>query len=329
MSNIKIVSSSIDVFFTKSIKAKNGEINSIRELIIDIIQNETYKPSPFLSQFIKDKDYGRKWHIIIKATNNIFNTIHDMIPIDKIKDYTSQKLERGNNNLLDITSTNKKSILSNVDFALVYYKDNTVIHSEPIEFKFNANKITDVPQLLQDNDNKIYCPPDIPTFTKYIYDNLFTDEYLSKLELEKPSLDEYIEILSISCPKKEWHKTNIYPEFFKKLRSKVSNKKEFMDKEEQLRINYINLYGSKRFSLDYIKSIFDKQMKKTFILFQNNEFVIYRLKGNIANLTLCNNNKSPLALKFTDNIYCYEYRLCWKNRNGILNPAWKFSIKNI
>lgn len=344
---MKLIASNINHFYNKSTKAKNGEINSIRELIIITVYNDTNNLSKeevkalvdkklytslgnsVISEFLKDTEYGDKWYTIIKETYKIIGIIHDMIPQDKIKDYTSRILERGDNSILDSKSKNTKSILSNVDFGLVYYKDNNKIHIEPIEFKFSASKITDVPQLIQDNDNKVYCPDDIPTFTKYIYNKLFTDEYLSILGLEKPSFDEYVEILSISCPKKEWHKTNIYPEFFKKLRAKVSNKKDFMDREEQIRKNYIKFYGNKRFTLDYIKAIFDKQLKKNFILFKNNQFVLHQLKGNEGAIKICANDKCPLALKFTDSINCYEYRLCWKNRNGILNPAWKFAIKKL
>ena len=186
ISIMKLIASNINHFYNKSTKAKNGDINSIRELIIITVYNDTNNLSKeevkalvdkktyslgnsIISEFLKDKEYGNKWYTIIKETYKIINAIHTNIPQDKIKDYTSRILERGDNSMLDSKSKNTKSILSNVDFGLAYYKDNIKIHSEPIEFKFNASKITNVPQLIQDNDNKVYCPDDIPTFTKYIY----------------------------------------------------------------------------------------------------------------------------------------------------------------
>jgi hypothetical protein len=305
-------------FSTISTKANNGSFNSIREKIIMNIVNHN------MSKFANDIIYGEKWLQLINSTNIIIDKITNNL---KITNHNKILLERGYNNILDSNLSKIKSNLANVDFVINYYDNTKLLHTEPIEFKFNSKKLSSVPQLIQDNDAHIECPSTIPTFIEYSFNNLLNENMMKELDLTKPSFEEYNKYMSILFPIKKWYMKDIYNDFFKQLRLKTANNKIFRELEKKVRSDYISIYGKDRISIEYIKNILIKQTKKKFILYDNNKFTLHQIDCiNIDNIIYIEST-SKFALQFTDMINIYEYRLCWKNTNGILNPAWKFAIK--
>jgi len=153
-----------------------------------------------------------------------------------------------------------------------------------------------------------------------MYDNLLSEDVLEKYKLTKPSFDDYNQCVN-NIPDK-W-RTNPKYKFFIELDSKTRNK-EFENLDIRLRQQYIKMYANKRFDINYLSNEFTEQQKKTFILYQNNNFVIEKLNGNPNELRFIENG--PFTLRFTDGINNYGYRLCWKNNYGVLGPCWKFCV---
>jgi hypothetical protein len=247
--------------------------------------------------------------------------------------FTRMEWNVGSNDVLDEKSKKTKSRKANLDFVIVIYNGDEKIESLPLEFKFGAETLTDTPQLIQNYDSKLYCPPEIPNVTRYMYDNLLTKDFLEKHSLEKPTFEDYNKYVNRVIPN-GWRKKKGY-EFQSILYAKTRkyNSKdptvEFEELNERLRIDYLDRYGKLRFNIGYLTEIFMKQQKKTFLLYKNNEFVLERLKGNPKELKFIENKKAKLALCFTDKINNYEYRLCWKNCCGIAGIVWKFGVNRL
>jgi hypothetical protein len=123
---IKLKPEDIDKFYTIGGKGKNDEDNCYRESIIENIFD--------IKNFENDSKYGKKW---IEVKNEFMKALKEIN-----NDYDSYIIKK-----------NPKT-RDNYDFDLCFEKNGVKIN-EYIEFKYNANNITKIPQFLQITDKNV------------------------------------------------------------------------------------------------------------------------------------------------------------------------------
>lgn len=202
----------------------------------------------------------------------------------------------------------------NYDFLIKFIKDKTFVLKVPIEFKYGVKTIHNTPQFLSLAANK--C-------TNYSYALYFYEKYLPKI------CDIYM--INLMDKKKylgEIFKCSSTCDFFKELKRKESLYKEKKNEIVNQSIsNYLKyIVNNNLFKIDEINKIFEKQYNKIYLLY-NGEFYLEELTYDdlyINKFLYIRNNN---ILVFESETSYINILLRWKNRKGILFPAWQISIK--
>lgn len=220
----------------------------------------------------------------------------------------------------------------NFDFQVFYYKENQIIYTiDKVEFK-NGVKL---PQHLSLQLNSEYG-----VFTKKsgLYDEIFYEYYLPQIiDLYKnknvafptvPKIEEYKQLVK--------HTKETVHEIFKIMKKNEAKVKMEKSKLVDASIHkYLNLVTSATIDFDLIqRKINLTQGNKIYILWDGKDFIIDNIKNNemILNKKFelkYGHNKlaNTLVLHTFDKNKSWECLLRWRNRKGILNPAWQIKLK--
>lgn len=282
--------SDIKVFYNKSNKRNNGKVNIKRELIINNILNDE----------IDKKYYKRKkWR---KLKSEIYSFINDNV----YSNYSFIKCEQ------------KGGLRYNYDFDIFFYnKKNKLINSFKLEFKYN-----NVPQFVQ-LYTKDYC-----NYAKYYYKH-YVKILSKKMNIDKINGKDYLKYVYGTNFKKDiW---------FQKLCNTCKTNKEFNEFKNNLVKKSIDKYLKKyyeKIDVNLINKKFENQYDKIYMIFKDGKF-IYN-KYNKKQLTIKSFNKFGYT-KDKKYINSVIYNTCdkntkihlllrWKNRNGILGPAFQIKL---
>jgi len=305
----------IDWFYKIPKKAENDLSNSIRENILLFIFN---REESELNEYISDPIYGIKWKILIKECNKVLNKI-----IIKIE--TELKL-KGNYDFDVIKIGGRK----NNDFTLKIYQDDKEIFLKKLEFKFNTNKITNIPEVVSLYENNVEYNG--IKYNEYFYDNIILKLIIEYPELGSITKEEYLKHINTSNDISKYSFLNKLQTIREKDPKKFDKKYFYTSLDE-----YLKLSNECPFKVDNIRDkIKEKVMDKEFIMWKpdinninNSKFYNERLDENLDNLKFeCivgSTTKNTIILS-TGNIK-FHCLLRWKNHNCIRGTAWQISVK--
>lgn len=270
--------------FDKSTKDKNDENNKIRENIIDLIVNNKVPDEYFT--------LSKRWYQLKKG---ILDYIQDLVG----KNITINKIE-----LLP-----KAGRKYNYDFEIIVND----IYNFNVEFKYNASKLSDIPQFVSPSKPSQYMSGN--------YEEYYYTEYLPLLSsfgnLIYPDKKTYLKQINCNRPKcmityKELYKTD---DIFKQLAKKCSEEsieKFIQSSELKLNIDVLSEYlensQKNKIYMLYKKGIFYKAIPDM----NDYKLVSYIKEKNRFVVTNVNGTKIYVLLR-------------WKNGNGIACPAFQIS----
>ena len=285
------MASDIKLFMVTTNRSENHKNNAIRENVLKILHDPPEK-------YINDPIYGNMWNTISKKWKTFLSTLcgltYDDIRINK-----------------------KAGRRYNYDYEILFLNEGLVVKVIKAEFKHNAVSIDKIPQYFNAPEKKRYIEK---CYAEYFYDN-YIDRICSLSEtLVKPSKNIYME--------------NIYSntstiKFFVKLKeieNKISNEKKRIVCESIK--NYLELY-SETLDLNTLSTDIKKtQSGKIFILwdcenFRKDEFL--EDEFDIKNIVCVKNDNVIVVRSKYGTIH--NLLLRWKNRLGILYPAWQISLQ--
>lgn len=288
--NIEIYFNDINYFYNTNIKHKNNEFNEKRENIILFLLHDNRKNH----NYINNSD---KWENIHSQLITILHSLN----INKCKMITKKAGRR-----------------YNYDFLLVCDKDIEY----KIEFKYNSSGIDKCPQFLSISSDKLQCNVNNKSYAEYFYDYYIQqlyDLYDNVSEIDKETYMRYI------------HGSNYTShDFFNTMYTlenqcdiKKKKKKEIVDKSISLFLCNVFIDLSA-----VTKKLIETNNNKIYLLYKDSVF--FHDKITIDELTVTrklsikNNNTIILeTMKKTTQIHLL---LRWKNRAGILYPAFQISI---
>jgi hypothetical protein len=284
--------------FEKSSKYYNDSYNKTRENIIGAIINKKIN-------YLYYKKSNR-WNKLYNNINNFLKFLINDIIYDNIivKQIGGRKY--------------------NYDMKFILYYKTKIIKEYNIEFKFNCNKITNLPQ---------FVSPSKPSFfLSSSYEEYFYDKYLSYItsDLDKPEKDLYIKSINSSNPK-----------FMLKYKDRYDNgckrNKKFTFNKDDIEFYELCNNISKKSIIEFIKNneldinklskyLIDTQKDKIYMLYYDNNFIIEKIDINDYNIISVCKNKNRYDC-ITSNGKKINVLLRWKNGNGIAYPAFQISSK--
>jgi len=260
----------------------------------------------------------------IKSKNDEYNKQRENIIIKCINDKNSNLnindyLINFNTNYDDYKAIKKAGRNNNYDFDLLLYKNNSVINTFKIEFKFNCKLLSDNPQFVSPmNINKFLDN----SYEEYFYDNylkyiVYPDNlpnkllYLKQINSISPEcMKQYQEKYYKGCIKSSKYIGKEYVEYYE-LCNKVSKDSiiEFI-KLSKLKVDVLNEY------------INNTQSNKHYMMYLNGT-LYYDTNPNIKIISYTKNkNKYECLLSNNKTI---KILLRYKNGNGIAYPAFQIS----
>lgn len=284
--------------FGNGTRSENDKRNKMRESIIGFIINNKV-PKDFYERSGEWKSLKHEIFLYIKM-------ICDMNDIDDIRElYCENKAGRGHH----------------YDFSIFINKIEY-----KVEFKFNADKISDTPQFVSPMNPSRYLESN---YEEYFYDNYLTKS-LGEYELPIPSKEVYLNKINSSEPQ-------CMKEFQAKYYKGCSNSSKYTGEGGD--VKFYN--DMKRLSNESIKSFvsstnlcIDKlseyllrsQKGKMYMLYKNGKISIQVL--NEDDYTITSVVKDPTKYRYvatTKSGKTMKILLRWKNGNGIAYPAFQIS----
>jgi hypothetical protein len=196
-----------------------------------------------------------------------------------------------------------------------------------IEFKHNAIKLTDPPQLLQ-----IYTNNNGTKITKNDYHLFYYEKYLPKVldfiqnkynvTLSLPSYEEYLKDLTNDKKKESFHHTlKKYYEMGKKEMNEIVKEsiQEFLKFQDQ--------EGEESFKIHSFHQKLKEQTIKWFLLHKEGKFYFDQISDDQVNIQKFKEIKNDNTIIF-ETLSKYEIHclLRWKNGNGCIGPAWQIKL---
>ena len=296
--------SSIRLMYAKGTsKAKNDEENKIREKILIDLHNNT---NP---QFLEDPTYGTQWKDLKEKWTSLLTSISPVQTYQHIE--IEQKAGRNHT----------------YDFRVRYSDKDNQTYEKNVEFKHNVKTISDMPQFLSLPVKSSLEMMRGQSYSTFYYGGGYLDEYMRKIcqdvRIEKPQEDVYQKhIQSV--------KTNVHA-FFDTLKQECENKElekaEIVDRSIR---EFLEKYG-KHIDLEWLTKKFkDSQMDKIFVMWDCSEFHVESFGED--DLTLIPDQEPAVtknSIVVQSKTKAFHLLLRWRNRKGILNPAWQISMKPI
>jgi hypothetical protein len=290
----------IKYFYDKSKKINNYKANEIRETIILECLNKTIP-----KQYLND----HKWKIFYNSLYKCFNEQYNI-----------------NSQIYELYKIGGRQ--NNYDFILKIFNDSNkkeIKKEFKIEFKFNQS-LFKMPQLCQLTLNKDYFINNV-SYIEYYYENYFKDcmnKYLRKIKT-----DNNLIIIEKATYLKEVCQTNSkilkqYKEYYK-LNDNFSK-----DCKINSNNSISNFLKNNKIDLSKFINIFKIQLEKDFLFYdmKKSTFIFSKFENTdfeINSEPIIKNKSMEYISKSNKKL---EFRVCWKNGNGICNPAIKLAIKN-
>jgi hypothetical protein len=285
--------SDIQYFFNKiGTRADNDDLNKIREKCLHYL--------PIITrEYLENIEYGQNW---TKLKDN-FNKL--LLEIGPKKPYDNFVISR------------KGGMNNNYDYEFLFEEFKEPIMKLKIEFKFNNNNITKLPQFLELYDCKVnLCSI---TYTAYFY-STYLDSYL------KTDVDLNNTKISFETYSKYVIDINYKHPFFNLLYSR----KDFYKKDKHAIVhesikNYIYSFH-KLFNFTDIENKIREQYEKIYLLWDNDKFITHKVDTSrikINNIIVIRDKYFDVEVNEID--YNIRFRINWGNNNGIANPRWKLS----
>lgn len=278
---------------TRSGRNKNDENNKLREAIIGAIINKCVPGAYYKTQH---------WNRLKQAVEGFL-----------------QELSSGYSMVKCINTAGRGH---NYDFLLTFTANDETTREYKVEFKFNASKISDVPQFIQLTKPSEYLSA---SYEEFFYDNYFPTivNAAQFTTLQLPSREEWLKQVQrdkplCMLPYKEKYKSNSQ---FSEMCKKVSAEsiRAFIT-EQDLNIDKLT------------KRLLETQSGKTYMLFKpqsitksmNTGPTIHLEQLTADDFTIVSCKKNPERSRY-DCIMLSGKKmnvlLRWKNGNGIANPA--------
>ena len=289
---------SIQIFYEISKKRNNDGYNKLREMILYEMFTKKINPD-----YYDNIQYGNKWKTLNEQLENVIKKLCD-------SHYTTYKVvHRGGRNY-------------NYDFEISFFDADNLIETIPIEFKYNKDSLTSMPQFFEDYDHKNPCQfPE--SYTDYYYEN-----YLCKyLETDNK--------ITCTIPDKSTYSSNVsdinykHPFFRDLYNNRDTNKNmkmKIVDEScDQYLKKYVNYFDGNR-----ITQIMKESQNKTYLLWKKGTFTA--IKVDSSEITECNIIQNSVSKKsfHIETIGKFPYNikvlLNWGNNNGVANPRWKFAF---
>jgi hypothetical protein len=283
-------------FFSTNNKISNGLCNKTRE---DILLNI----DKISSSYYLDKEYGKYWILVSQQFNNILKKIY-------VEEYTHY------------TIILKAGRQFNYDFEVNYYKDNELLSTEKVEFKYNCQTICKLPQILQLSTNVTNSKLIDKSYAEFCYDN-YLQLYMNKDKGITEKMPDKLTYL------KGVHRVDASTPFFQQLKQRENiNKKLKNDVVNKSIEDYLLKYG-KTINFNYFENEINRtQNNKNYILWYKDIFYYEKIDTKLFDSVQFGGIKNKNTILLNAGNYQFHLLLRWKNGKGILNPAWQISIKN-
>ena len=214
----------------------------------------------------------------------------------------------------------------NYDFLLIFTANDGTTREYKVEFKFNASKISDLPQFVQLTKPSEYLSE---SYEEFFYDNyLQTIVNAAQFTTATPSREEWLKQVQQDKPKcmllyKEKYKSNSQ---FSEMCKKVSAESicQFIT-EQDLNIDKLT------------KRLLETQSGKTYMFFKpppitksmNTGATITIYQTTTDDFTIVSCSKNPKMSRYECIMQSgkkMNVLLRWKNGNGIANPAFQIGF---
>ena len=267
----------------------NDERNKRRERIL----LETH--SGVTESFFQDTTYGSKW----KDLATKFKEAEKKVLGSDGPFTLKAKGGRGNNSDFEISDSSKKYNL---------------------EFKFGGTSVDSIPEFFNPAADKPFHPE--------LYARFFYQKYLPKLA----ELYGLTDIPTEAVYMKEIHKNSSKVAFFKSFKEKDDLKSPLYKQKREIVAasitEFLTLYKDQTNLAILTAELQRSQENKHFLLYENGAFYHDAIKPDelIAESVLPIRNGNLLVIQMKEPGTKLEMLLRWKNRLGILFPAWQISM---
>ena len=307
----------------KSTKGKNDETNRQREkLLIDIINNtpEWLNIHAKLSNLDPENATRKKLGCLAEQLRLAITTIYPAF-------------NNTNHILAGIGGRQTK------DFVIKSVGGGQVLGTNPVEFKFGAKSFADVPQLYQVAASSLLAEPGTtPEFAAKFFDAVMPKLQELGLRLTpETQIDKPTYLKFVYQPD-----ANKHP-FFKWLKMEISTNPGLQDHIKTLNHSISSQYLADVGQIINMRALYSRTiacLNKDYILWDPKGFKAHVIKsailpesqesGKITDLRPITNPKTHHTLSAEYSIpglgYKFSLRLCWKNGNGLLFPAWKIGV---
>ena len=301
--------SNILKFKTRGKKAENDSDNKLRESILEQILDLNLDDIPDDDEYKKDWiDLKTKWKDILIS----------IIP------------EKFRNKVQEINIKQKGGRTHNYDFLVEYDVEECKKILRKVEFKFNCKELKDLPQFIQlpDSSDIIRVKNKGVLYSEFYFDK-YLEDYL-KLDnrdiIEKSEYLKHIKKVDRSC----------HPFFEKLYKNYENNKKAKEDIINKSIKDFIEKYNE-NLNIDYLfDKINEPQKDKYYIMFSYNPgpgagnkdggiFYVDKIPLLDKDNHMITYTKNTIVIDNVKSKGRYKLLLRWKNRLGVLNPAWQIS----
>lgn len=286
-----LAASDIEHLFKASTRNENDAINKVREAVLQECMS-----SPV---FLSDPTYGPAWK---KASEDCKAKLQALDPSAVM------------------TATLKGGRGSNYDMSVSYTPSTGSAHVQKVEFKYGANKIDDLPQILslQARFPLLDVSYDVFFYETYLREYVATDPGITE---PVPERNAYLAaVIKVS---------NAGP-FFDMLKEREHIEKDKKAAIVNKSITEFLQANASRIDLATLSiKLLETQKGKVFLLCKNGTFYMDQIsESDMIGLTYNGIHKGNTIVIKGEKIM-YKILLRWRNHKGILNPAWQIKVKRL
>ena len=310
--------SSILLFFSKGEgRETNDANNKIRESILEHILSNKY------TAYFTDPEYGSKWVLIKSSWQEALSDVFQKKKTNVNITYTSLKVIK------------KGGRKYNYDFTVEYYNESLLVLSVNIEFKHGGTSIEELPEFYNPDCKKEF----LPGYAEYFYDNYVT-KYAPWSTSPPPDRATYLKSLFANTSKLAFFKTLKTNEDAEKSQmvkdGKVAKSGPMYKEKSRLCTESIEKFleaTHTTLNLEKLTLEFENSQKnKIFLIWDCDKFHIDEFNPDDISVTRIvglNQTKNTILVNSASGKIQYKLLLRWKNRLGILYPAWQISMKRL
>jgi len=277
----------------------NGSVNDRRENVLTFIANHRELPEEYAQD--------TRWSHLHAELHKV------LLPYYDTTDTTGY-----------VRFVKKAGRMYNYDFE---FTSGSVVVKFEFKYCGHSPRIDALPQIYQGTTSTANIfNAGFPTFDEYYYDN-----GLSKyLEIDSQDSDAVSSQIDKATYLKHVKNANSTHPFFCDLKSRVnlnvSQKNAVVNESIE---NYLKQCQS-HINIPAVNELLQKQKGKTYLMWhpKTRQFYTEQIPEHELTITRVANITSK-HIVFVAATYSYYFLLRWKNRNGILNPAWQIKVKKI